>query len=332
MRPEMMGDAILMTPIISAIKTKLPDSQISLLTKSGIEDVYKNNDDVFETINFKENMNIVEFVSFSKVLRDKKFDVAIIPEDNPRPNLALLALLANIPKRIGDKSRILYGWVYNHGVWINSADHTKHHVELYLELLKPLGIENIKPPSKIVVDQNAKEKIEILLQNFHGKKLAGIHIGTGGGNRALLPSVYKEIGKRLNTLGFEIVFIGGEKEANQLDEIRNNIDYQFLDMVNKLSMQELFALISKLSIFVGVDSGPMHSAATLKIPIVAIYTAKDVNPARWLPWRGDRPANYIAIESKKNCDLQCDHRKCKLDLCVKEIDIEKIVEWVKTIS
>ena len=153
-RPELMGDTILLTPIVSAIKNKYPQAQIFMLLQAPMQEVIKNNPEISGCILCPPPLKIKlkEYLSLIKKIKQEKFDVSIVLEDNPRPNLALLPFLAGIKQRLGDKSRLLYGWAYNNGVWLDSADSKPHHIELYFKLLKPLGIEGQPPPLKLITE------------------------------------------------------------------------------------------------------------------------------------------------------------------------------------
>jgi ADP-heptose:LPS heptosyltransferase len=313
-RPEMIGDTILLTPIISALKYKFPEAQIYLLMRPGMEEVIKNNPEV------AGHILLTGYLELLRKIKAEKFDMAIVLEDNPTPKWAYLTLLAGIPKRLGDKSRLLYGWIYNRGVWINSADPELHHIELYLKLLEPLGIKGVRPPLKLNPDPEADKKIEKLMP----AGAIGIHIGTGGGNRALLPKTYAQIVNLLSEKTKRpIVLLGGVAELETLKNMKNYLHAPYIDLVNKLSLQELFSVVKRLALFIGVDSGPLHATAAFKVPIVALYTAKDVNPNRWLPWQ----TKYLAIKSPPEaCQLKCSHRECQKDYCLKAIKAEQVVE------
>lgn len=316
-RPEMMGDTILLTPIISAIKNQYPESKVYLLLKPGMEEIVKNNPKVSGWILSKD------FSALLKEVKREKFDVSVVFEDNPTPQYALLCLLAGIPNRVGDKARIAYGWIYNKGVWINSSDNTLHHIELYLKFLAPLGITDIKLPLTIHTDVEAEIEVSKILPE-KSTRFIGIHIGTGGGNKALLPETYAKISDMLHeNIPCKVILIGGTKEYDTLQEIKTYANQPFVDLVAKLSIQNLFSVISRLDLFIGVDSGPLHAAAAFSVPTVAIFTAKDVTPCRWFPWM---TRNIIIKSAKDVCNIKCSHRECKLNDCLSSIDPKKVIE------
>lgn len=318
-RPEMMGDTILLTPIISAIKKYYPGSEIYLLLQHPMEEIVKNNKEVAGYIFTEKKLNFQEYIGLLKTVRSYNFDTSVVFEDNPTPSYAYLCLLAGIKNRIGDKSRLAYGWAYNKGVWINSADPTRHHIELYLELLKPFGIFNCILPLKINIDPNTKVDLP---KKEPGEIFIGLHIGTGGGNRALLPETYAKISDMLcEKIKCKVILVGGERELETLKIIRSLAKNPFIDKVGGASIEELFVLISKMGIFIGVDSGPLHAASALSVPTIAIYTAKDVNPARWFPWMN----RNMIIKSPADCMLKCSHRECEFDYCLEALNPNDVV-------
>ncbi|NQU17554.1 MAG: glycosyltransferase family 9 protein [Candidatus Saganbacteria bacterium] len=307
-RPEMMGDTLLLTPLVSEIKKKFPQSAIYLLLQNPMQEITINNNEVagYILIDKKEG-----FWSLVMKIKEGKFDLAIVLEDNPRPLHALACLFAGIPNRIGDKSRLLYGWTYNRGVWLDSSDQNLHQVELHGQLLKPLGISKITSPYKLVSNQESDSTAVI-----------GLHIGTGGGNKSLTAKKYAQIATKLDQeLGLSVCLLGGKREAQTFQEMKPLLNNSIISYVDQLSLSELFALIKKLKLFVGVDSGPLHIASAFQIPTIAIYTAKDVNEKRWLPWK---TKNAIII-SKHNCPIKCSHRECEFEYCSDGVDLNSIV-------
>ncbi|MFH2034061.1 MAG: glycosyltransferase family 9 protein [Candidatus Margulisiibacteriota bacterium] len=314
-RPEQIGDTILLTPLVSQIKEKLPNARITLLIKKSMAPVVERNPQIDGLI-FTENKN--------DVLK-KKFDLSIVFEDNPLPEYAWLCFKARIPCRIGDKNRLLYRFMYNCGVPLDPKEDL-HQVESFGRLLKPLGINMIDKPALIVTDRDMDEKIKNLLPD--GKPLIGMHIGTGGGNRALSPEAYALILDNVKkSRDCNIVLIGGPQETVTIEKIKEAAEGGFINMVNKVDLKGMLSLIKRLDCFIGVDSGPMHAAAALGIPCLAIFTAKDVNPKKWAPWK----TRSVIMRSKHNCQLKCSHRKCGYDYCARQVDPQELISSLNSL-
>lgn len=318
-RPEMLGDTILLTPLVSAIKRKLPQARITLLLRSPAQEILKNNPQVDEVILLQPWFDLL------KEVKKRKFDLSIVLEDNPSPEYALLCFFAGIRYRIGDKNRLLYRWAFNQPAAIDLSNKNLHQVQIHAQLLKPLGIDQVTEPSSIFPDQKDQHQIRKRLEKYGllNQSLIGIHVGTGGGNKALLAETYALLADNLQkATGKKIIIFGGASELSTAQKIKAAATLPYLDLVNQLTLGELLALIKCLNLFVGVDSGPLHAAAALKIPIIAIYTAKDVIPARWVPWQ----ARYVKILTKHDCPLPCSHRECIEDTCSRYVDIQEVVE------
>lgn len=324
-RPEMIGDIIILTPLVSAIKNKLPDAKITLLIQPQTTPVVENNEEIDDYILTRKTALLSQKIELIKRIRTEKFDLAIVLEDNPTPDYALICLLAGIPYRIGDKARLLYGWIYNYGVWLNSNDPKLHQIELYGKLLEPLSIEKIEHGLTLNTNEENKNKITQLLHklNIKNKPLVGLHIGTGGGDRALHPQTYALIADKLQAdHNCNVLLLGGPKESETEKKVKQYAKNEHLSLVNLISLGELFALLSNLNVFIGVNSGPLHAAAAQKTPSVAIYVANDIRMERWLPWMTPN----IVIRSQNNCTLKCSHRECQLDYCTSSIDPDEVVE------
>jgi ADP-heptose:LPS heptosyltransferase len=321
-RPELIGDTILLTPLISAIKDRFPAAQVHLLLQPLAKEVVSGNPEVAGYIETERYGGRAEFFRLLKVLKKEKFDLGLVLEDNPSPEYAFLLFLAGIPYRLGDKSRLLYGWTYNLGTWLDSSLPDLHMIELHARLLAPLDINNISFPLRLFPKPAEKPVLK------KEGRLIGVHIGTGGGNRALLAKTYAEISDALQeSLSCNVVLLGGKRETDTLEQIRSFARRPFIDLVDKIPLSGLFQVIGQLDVFIGVDSGPLHAAAALQRPSVAIYTANDVKAVRWFPWM----CRNILVKSQNDCRLKCSHRECKLDDCIRVIDPKEVVKAARAL-
>ena len=125
-RPDAIGDCVLITPAISAIKQRFPNATITILAQKLTRDLFLNNPKVDEVIVDKKD------------IAGKNFDLAI-HYFNELP-YALATRSAGIKYRLGDTSKPLVSWLYNIRVFQNWRDLVKHDVEQNMLLLEPLGI------------------------------------------------------------------------------------------------------------------------------------------------------------------------------------------------
>ncbi|MFC1771273.1 glycosyltransferase family 9 protein, partial [Candidatus Margulisiibacteriota bacterium] len=159
-------------------------------------------------------------------------------------------------------------------------------------------------------------------------KLIGIHLGVGAGNKALEPKKFAEyINLLQEKINCEVCITGySEKEKKYRDEFVSEVKGRIIDLVGKTTIMELIGVFAVYDLYVGVDTGPFHLAASLGVPQLAIFPTRKVKPTRWAPWRN----RHFIIRKSNSCPHFCPHEGCKLTICSDEIEIQEMIE--KTIS
>lgn len=307
----MIGDYVIITPAITALKNAFPNAKIAIFIKEMTKSLVETNPDIDEII-LDPNQ-----------IKKGSFDLAIDFYGDPK--YARLIYLCRIPYRIGDCSRILNCLFYNVRVFINWRDFTKHYLEHYLELLRPLGIEVKDPKINIRPAKSAEESVKKLLPSG---KYIGLHIGTGGSNRSWTSKNFAKTAELImEKLGLQVVLLGGKKEEAKAKEIMNLSNPKPINLVNKISLPELAAVLSKLAVYVGSDTGPFHLAAGLGIPIVALMPTKFVKPTQWGPWN----TRNIVLRPNSPCDKACNPRSCKDSTCLIKISPDEVLSAIQSL-
>jgi ADP-heptose:LPS heptosyltransferase len=309
-RPEMIGDYVIITPCIRALRQTFPDAKIAIFIKE------------FTRPLVETNPELNEILTDPGQILSGNFDLAI--DFYGHPKYAKLIYKAKIPFRIGDGSRLLLRRYYTHKVFINWRNFTRHYLECYLELLKPLGIEVANPKIAVAPTLTALLEVEKILPC--AEEYIGIHIGTGGGNRALPPANLSQIINLLHSqLQLKVVLLGGEKEAAKAQAILQLCKISPKNLAGKITLPQLVALLSKLKLYLGTDTGPLHIAAGLKVPIVAIMPTKFVKPTQWGPW----DTKNIILRPRNPCPKLCNPRTCTDLTCLNKITPADCVTAVK---
>ncbi|MCX5750935.1 MAG: glycosyltransferase family 9 protein [Candidatus Saganbacteria bacterium] len=330
LKPDALGDDLLISPVITALKQKFPQSHLAVMAEAQALPIFENHpavDDVIRDYLFKREK---PFLQILKETRDKKFDLIINYREEGR--YALLTLLSGTKLRVGDKSKILVGWIYNKGVFLNWPSLcSKHRVETNLMLLKNLGILTTDLDTRIYTTKEAQLKTKEILRSkgiLEQDFLIGIHTATGSANKPYSPEKFALVAKELQKIkNAKIVLIGGgKKDQLAAEKIIKSVP-EAINLVGN-PLLELFALIERLQLFIGVDSGPMHVAAAQKVPIVCIFPSKQQKPENWHPWK----AKYVLVRNADACPLtKCDPSTCKDSYCVDAIEPEVIVAAARTL-
>jgi heptosyltransferase-2 len=179
---------------------------------------------------------------------------------------ALIAKLSGIARRIGFDSSagsflltdtVPFSWLM-------------HDLERNLSLTLPLGAGAAPSSgeSRYVAPPAMTPKLAGLLPDG---PLAGVHPGSAWATKRWLPERFAELCVRLKADGFTPVLVGGPDDRALGARIAQ--DSGALDLVGRTDLEELKALMGRLSVFVTNDSGPMHLAAAAGVPVVAIFGA-----------------------------------------------------------
>ncbi len=335
-RTDAIGDLLLATPALSALRQKFPKAHIAVMVRPYNQFVLRNNpdvdeliiDDLYDLFHFGRKVHWRQYRAWADRLRAMHFDVMI--------NLAgdfayaLTAFLAGIPYRIGDRGRVAYSWLYNYKVNQRLNSWALHEVEHNLELLAPLGI-GLRPAGKchLFPAPAETEAAERLLADngLAGKTVIGVNVGTSGTNKAWALANFVELIKKLaEKYQTRIVLVGGPKENELNKQIMPELAGAAVNL-GGLPVERFIALLKQLDLYVANDTGPTHLAAALGTPSVILYTSKYQQPARWAPW-GNR---HKLIKNVSSCPFPCKPPACRRDLCTSEIKQEEVLEAVAEI-
>ncbi len=330
-RTDAIGDLLLATPALAALRQKFPKAHIAVLVRTYNQFVRKNNpdvdeliiDDLYDLFHFGHKVPLRRYFEWADRLRAMKFDVMI--------NLAgdfayaLTARLAGIPYRIGDRGRVAYSWLYNYKVNQRLNSWALHEVEHNLELLAPLGI-GLRPAGKcrLYPDPAQLEAAKKLLHEngLAGKKVIGINVSTSGTNKAWALGNFVELIKQLaEKYRTKIVLVGGPKENELNKQILPQLGEAAVNLAG-LPLELFVALLKQFDLYLANDTGPTHLAAALDVPSVILYTSKYQQPARWAPW-GNR---HKLLKNVSSCPYPCKPSLCRRDLCTTEISVEEVME------
>jgi heptosyltransferase-2 len=281
-----IGDAVLTLPAIQSIRRSFPDSHIALLVKPWVSDLFKENRDIDEIILYDDcHRGIRGRMRLSRELRKKKFDTAILLQN--AFDAALITWLAGIPKRIG-YNRDGRGLLLTDAVPIKPEILEQHQVHYYLDLLNSAGIKTSETEPYLPISETERTWARNHLSSCFSDSstpLIGINPGAAYGSaKRWLPERFAELIIKIFTeIHGRVIIFGSESETDIADEITTEISRlkiklnmekyrsNLLIMSGKTDLRELASLISECDAFITNDSGPMHMASALYVPVIAIF-------------------------------------------------------------
>jgi heptosyltransferase-2 len=331
--PNWLGDIVMSLPTIKGMRWLFPESHISVLVKANFASIFKYNHDVNEVIVYQRGEKLRKFISgwkMAKTIRDKNFDLALIL---PRSfNSALLPFLSKIPQRIGyaaDTRTILL----SHPIKRSNELLSQHRVYYFLNLLNHFRKSVALYSPSIKTGHEEERWANELLSSLNIKTssmLVGFNAGAAYGDaKCWLPERYAKVAEKLiEKYDAHILLFGSKAEGRINSEIAKQLsEKSVLDLTGRTDIIQLAVLIKRCRIFVTNDTGPMHVAGALGIPIVAVFGPTDYITTS--PFG----TNHIIVRKSIHCS-PCLERTCPTDhLCMRAVTVEDVFDaCVKSID
>ena len=326
-RTDRLGDVLLSTPVARALRQKFPQAYISMLVSPYTKDVLDGNPNIDEIITFdkdaKHAQGLWATLKFVRRLKKKRFDLAVVL--HPTMRMHALVFLAGIPRRLGYDHK--FGFLLTDRIKHTKQQGQKHESEYALDLVRYLGIEPIEKNLFMPLKEASEAWAEGLFsqeQIRDNDKLLVIHPAASCHSRIWPPERYAQVADQLaGQYGFKVIIVSGSKDTQNAKEVIKYMRTKALNLAGKTSISQLASLLKRSQLFISTDSGPMHVASALGIPVITIFgrSQSGLSPQRWGP---------LGVKSKilhktAGCTV-CLAHNCQKDFaCLKATTVEDVL-------
>ena len=326
-RTDAIGDVVLTLPVAGVLKREFPESQVSLLVRRATSPVARYcrhvhavlNWDEIERLPAREQVEILERVGA---------DVIILIY--PNRAIALRASQAGIRVRIGTIRRHFHWFSCNRLVHLRRKNSPLHEAQLNLKLLEPLGIKCTYLAAEIfglygldgmpTLGDDIKALIDPLRFNLI------VHPKSGGTSREWPCEYFVSLIRSLPPARFNILVTGSEQEGEQLRESFPWGLPHVVDLMGRLSLTELIALIAAADGLVASSTGPLHIAAAMGKHAIGIYSPlRSKRASRW----GPVGVGARVFQLDGNCAACRRMRDCE---CMRRILPDQIRDYLQTLA
>ena len=330
---DRLGDVLLSTPVIKALRQKFPQAYISMMVSPYTKEVLEGNPALDEIITFdkdaKNSQGWWVTLKFAMGLRKKKFDLAIVL--HPTNRMHLLTFLSGIPKRLGYNRKLSF-------LLTDRIKHTKqygqkHESEYALDLIRYLGIDPIDKNLFMPIKQESEKWVEALFNQVGIKdsdRLLVIHPTASCRSRIWPGERFAEVANKLaGQHGFKVIIVSGPKDIQKANEVVKNMRTPALNLSGKTSVSQLASLLRRSQLFISTDSGPMHVASALGVPVITIFgrSQAGLSPQRWGPL-GEKSR---ILHKTVGCTI-CLAHNCQKDFaCLKATTVEDVLSAAESI-
>ena len=203
----------------------------------------------------------------------------------------------------------------------------KHKVHSYTEIVLAIGAHIEDTCFRLHASELRRNSLESTL-SLDGitvaKPIIAIHAGAGIIQRQWTTEGFAEVADWLSARGYQVIFVGaGTDDLDKIHAVMSAVNLKAYNLGDKLSLGELMALFEMSSLFLGNDSGPMHLAAAIGTPVVALFGPGD--DRRWRPLS----PNSIVLRGQERCeDCRVKRQNCHDTPCITQLSPERVKEAV----
>jgi heptosyltransferase-3 len=304
-----MGDCLLLTGPVRALKEEFPGFRISVVVESRFAGCFDGNPDFAEVIALKGKHAAIQLIA-------RRFHAILNLHGGPT-SLAYACMA--LGPRIG-ADQFQYRKLYN-GLIPSSEPHT-HCVDATLSAFRWLGMQtpNPAPLLRYEIHPREAEKMRAALRD---RKYVVIHPGAAMTTKRWEPGRFAAIARTLQSEGYVIALTGGPGEDSVVVDVARNVAGASIFL--GLTIPELAELIRGATLYVGNDSGPMHLAAAVGTPTVAVWGSSDSRA--WRPWA----VPSRVVQNPFECN-PCPGYRCLVadtPLCIESVTVEQVIAAAK---
>jgi len=325
-----LGDAVLLIPTLRNLRKNYPLSSITVLTTYRTSNLFDTIPYVNQVIYFPLTRNPLTILRFILNVKKQNFDIVFSFD----PWYRIATLLSFILKPKINVGFFYTGLPFLSHIFAISSEYTeeKHVVETYLDLLKLMNLDITDSRLEFFVDLNSFQFADkFFIENGLSSPVIGIFPGSSErwASKRWPASRYAQVADALITqLGAKILLLSGKGQGDIVREIFTMMQGRAIIAPENTSVSQLAALLAKCDLVISNDSAPMHIAAAVDTPTIAIFS--NVSPVAYHPWI--EPYKYIVVRKNMPCS-PCvkfgNMPSCYFQYrCIQEISIEDVITAV----
>lgn len=285
-RTDRMGDLLMTLPAVHSVRQGLPEAEITLLVQKGLEPLLEGHPDVDRLWIWDpaEGQGWRAILRSAVRLRAGRFDAAVV--FNPTKLFHWACFLAGIPVRVGYRRKA--GMLLTASILDTKAQRNRHESDYNLELAGRLGIPAGKTalalPEREAIARQAKELLQAHGLLDHAGGLVAVHPWTSNPAKGWPLDSFWKLAGELQRRGRAVVVIGGAEAVPQMESSIPALPPSVRNLVGQVPLGLLPSFLRRCALLISNDSGPIHVAAAVGTPVVAVAPRSHARLfERWRP-------------------------------------------------
>jgi heptosyltransferase-2 len=316
--PNWVGDSVLAIPAMKAIRNCFSDAEITLLVRPWVAGLFTSAPFIDQVWSEPKPARFADWTRMAKAIRSRDFDLGLLLPNSFES--ALMMFLSRVPNRIGYATDGR-GWMLTNS--IAPAGDGRHQVDYYLDLVKTISSSTTRPSIEIEATSAERATARTLIENLGippGAAFLVLNPGAayGSAKRWLEDRFAKTAEILAEELDLRIALIGSEAERTVAEQIAAKIRRKTTVLNGMTTLETLIGVLAESSLMITNDSGPMHIAAALGIPTVAVFGSTDERVT------GPSGPRTRIVKKPVECS-PCLLRDCPLDhRCMNAVTVEDV--------
>ena len=331
MRYRFIGDTVLTVPFLRNLRMACPDARIDLMLEPFSGQVIEGCPYVDRVIPFEFRTihtysaqstrgKFAGYFYYWKLIKNANYDAVFVLKRSL--SSALLARAAGVPRRIGfsteGRGRLLTDPV--------PYKQDQHEVENFLDCLRIVGVPVLSKELELWPSSEGDRKVERLFSEAGWKKTdlkVIIHAAASLPAKQWPLERFATVMKVLqDRYGARFIYTGAKGDSQLYQEIEKQGPFNGLNLCGIMGLRENLSAYRAADLFFGVDSGPMHMAAAVKVPVIALFGPTDER--KWGPW-GE---GHTVITKQLSCH-PCKPHKCHDHACMDKISVDDVLSVIE---
>lgn len=321
LKPSSLGDIVHALPVAVALRQSFPSASLTWLIKRQWAEVLEGNPYLDRVL--AVDFSLAGWPAIIRAVRESHFNVVLDLQGLFRS--AFLAWISKAPVRVGfENAREGSRWFYTRRVSVGSG--TMHAVDRYLLLAREVtgdrgAAARLKFPMPSTTATEGRISSVLRTEDVSpDTPLVALNPSARWETKQAPCRLFAEVADRLQESGFRVVLLGDGMPGDAADDVLNAMRSRPINLVGRTAIRDLIEVLRRVRLLVTNDSGPMHLAAALGIPIIALFGPTD--PARTGPYGVGHTILTSAVECRPCLSRRCanpNHLECLTSISASEV-------------
>jgi heptosyltransferase-3 len=341
------GDVLLSTPVATTLMAYAPHVKIDALVYAESAEILDDHPAINHVFTIKSRhqkqnffTNLTEELLLFQQLRACRYDLVIHLTESWRGAwlTRILAPRWSVAPSLQHRGRLWHKCFTHH--YATPRSKPRHTVESNLDALRRIGLQPTPAQRRVTIVPGIKAEARLTAilrdRGLESKRYIHIHAPSRWTFKCWTAKGWAAVIKSLSEEGWPVVLTAApsQKEAKIVEDILEQSNGRGISLAGQLSLKELAVLSAQAKIFIGVDSAPMHIAAAVDTPVVALFGPSGEH--HWGPWPNGLPSAspHRVVSSDRHQCRPCGIDGCgggKISDCLVELSPDRVIETARAL-